>query len=116
MTEVKLELISDINIHLFIEKGMIGGISYIAKRYSKIDDSKEKKSFIYWDANNLYGWGISQTLPYGGFDLLNEKEINEVYLDYLSKNSPIGYILEVDPKYCSLHKSSIVFIITNKVL
>ena len=35
MTEIELELISDIDMHLFIEKGMRGGISYIAKRYSK---------------------------------------------------------------------------------
>ena len=42
---------------------------------------------------------MSQPLPYGGFDFLNEKEINEFCLDPISKNSPIGYILEVDLKY-----------------
>ena len=35
MTKIELELISDINVHLYIEKGMRGGISYIAKRHSK---------------------------------------------------------------------------------
>ena len=35
MTRTELELISDIDMHLFIEKGMRSGISYIAKRYSK---------------------------------------------------------------------------------
>ena len=71
MTKIELETISDIDVHLFIEKGMRGGIFYIAKRHSKINDcesSKEKKSIIYWDANNLYGWGMSNPLPYGGFD------------------------------------------------
>ena len=34
-TEIKLELISDIDLYLFIEKGIKGCISYIAKRYSK---------------------------------------------------------------------------------
>ena len=38
MTGIKLDLISDINMHLFIEKGMRGGISYIAKRYSKANN------------------------------------------------------------------------------
>ena len=38
MTKVKLELISDIDMHLFIEKGMRGGISYIAKRHSKANN------------------------------------------------------------------------------
>ena len=45
-----LKTISDIDVHLFIEKGMRGGTSYIAKRHSKINDcenSKEKKSIIY---------------------------------------------------------------------
>ena len=49
MTGVELELISDIDKHLFIEKGMRGRISYIAKRHSKIKecDNKEKSlSFI----------------------------------------------------------------------
>ena len=35
MTDVKLDKISDIDMYLFIEKGLRGGISYIAKRYSK---------------------------------------------------------------------------------
>ena len=38
ITRVKLEKIHDINVHLFIEKGMRGGISYIAKRYCKINE------------------------------------------------------------------------------
>ena len=52
MTRVKLEKIHDINVHLFMEKGMRGGTSYIAKSYSIIN---EKKSIMYWDANDLYG-------------------------------------------------------------
>ena len=38
MTEIELELISDIDIYLFVEKGMRGGISYIAKRHSKANN------------------------------------------------------------------------------
>ena len=60
MTRVELELISGINTHLFMEKGIRGGISYICKRYSKIEDcdsnkKKKKKSIRYWGASNLYG-------------------------------------------------------------
>ena len=62
MTGIELELISNINIHLFIEKGR-RGISYIAKRYSKAnnkyvknyDSTKENIFITYFDANNLYG-------------------------------------------------------------
>ena len=35
MTGIDLDLISDIDMHLFIEKGIRGGSSYIAKSYSK---------------------------------------------------------------------------------
>ena len=66
MTGVKLEKISDIDKYLFIEKGLRGGISYIAKRYAKANnkymndyDSKKPSKFItYLDMNNLYGWGL----------------------------------------------------------
>ena len=38
MTEIKLELISDIKMPLFIEKRMREGISYIPKRYNKANN------------------------------------------------------------------------------
>ena len=62
MTGIKLELISDVDMHLFIEKGMRGGISYISKRHNKVDG--DDKFIMYWDANNLYGWAMNQPLPY----------------------------------------------------
>ena len=58
---------------------------------------------MYLDANFLYGWGISQPLPYGEFDWLNKHENNELDLDFISENSSIGYLLEVDPS--QLHDS-----------
>ena len=62
ITGIKLELISDIDMHYLIEKGMKGGISYIAKRHSKAnnkhgkdyDSSEESMFIIFLDANNLY--------------------------------------------------------------
>ena len=67
MTGTELELISDIDMLLFIEKRMRGGISYIAKRNSKANnkymecyDSSEKIKYItYLDANNLYRSAMS---------------------------------------------------------
>ena len=54
---------------------MRGGISYIAKRHSKAnnkymkyyDSSKKRKFIMYLNVNNLYGWEMSQYLPYSGF-------------------------------------------------
>ena len=85
MTGIELELISDTDMHLFIEKGMRGGISYSAKRHSKAnnrymkdyDSDKEKTFMMYLDANNLYVWTMSQYLPYGNFKWMSEKEINK---------------------------------------
>ena len=94
-------------MHLFIEKRMRGGISYIAKRYSKpinkymkyYDSSKESKCITYLDANNLYGWAMSQYLPYSGFKWLYKKEISKFGLNSISENNFVGYILEVDLEY-----------------
>ena len=107
MTGIELELISDIDMHLVIEKGRRGGISYIAKRYSKANnkymtdyDSSEKNIFIiYLEANNLYGWAISNYLPYGEFEWLSQEEIQNFDVNSISKNSFAGYILEFDLEY-----------------
>ena len=82
MTRIELELILDIDMHLLIEKGMRGGLSYIAKRHSKVNNKylecygsgKESKNITYLEPNNLYGGAMSQYLPYSGFKLLNQKE------------------------------------------
>ena len=76
MTGVKLEKISDIDMYLFLEKWLKRGISYIAKRhaeaknkYAKDYDSKKLPTFItYLDKNNLYGWAMSEYLPYSKFN------------------------------------------------
>ena len=87
MTDIKLELITDIDMFQFIEKGMRGGISYIANRYGKAnnkymkeyDEKASSKYIMYLDANNLYGWAMSQYLPTGGFRWMTEKQIIETF-------------------------------------
>ena len=74
-TAIELELLTDYDQHLFIEKGMRGGISMASKRHAKAnnpgvpgyDPSEEHNHIMYYDANNLYGWAMSQPLPYSGF-------------------------------------------------
>ena len=97
MTGIELEKISNIDTHLFLGKGMRGGISYISKRYSKSDDNN---TIMYWDANNLYGWAMIRSLPVSDFKFLSNREINNFDLNSISQNSSIGYILEVDLEYC----------------
>ena len=108
MTGIKLELISDVDVHLFIEKGMRGGIPYISKRHSKVDE--DNKFIMYWDMNNLYGFAMIQPMPYCDFNFLTKKEINKFDLDSIGENIPIGYILEVDLEYCKNYMIVIVII------
>ena len=107
MTDIKLELMTDIDMFQFIEKGMRGGISYIANRYGKAnnrymkeyDEKASSKYIMYLDANNLYGWAMSQYLPTGGFRWMTEKQISNLDLAKYKENSKKGLILEVDSEY-----------------
>ena len=57
----------------------------------------------YLDMNNLYGWAISEYLPYEGFKWL--KNIDEFDVMSINEKSLTGYLLEVDLKYPNkLHK------------
>ena len=107
MTKVELEKVSDDDIHLFIEKGMRGSISFVNKRYSKANNqycrdynkNKPENFIFYLDINNLYGDPMIQYLPYGGFKWV--KINNEIVNRVLNKSdtSLHGYFLEVDLDY-----------------
>ena len=107
MTDITLELMVDIDMFQFIEKGMRGGVSYIANRYGKAnnkymkeyDEKAPSKYIMYLDANNLYGWAMSQYLPTGGFRWMTEKQINNIDLAKYNYDSKKGLILEVDLEY-----------------
>ena len=75
-TEVKLELLTNNNMLLMVEKGTRGGICQAIHRYAKASnkymknyDKNTTSSYLtYLDANNLYGWAMSQKLPVNGFE------------------------------------------------
>ena len=107
MTDIKLELMTDIDMFQFIEKAMRGGVSYIASRYGKAnnkymktyDEKAPSKYIMYLDANNLYGWAMSQYLPTGGFRWMTKNQIDKIDLAKYKKDSDKGLILEVDLAY-----------------
>ena len=107
MTNIKLELMTDVDMFQFIEKGMRGGVSYIANRHGKASNKYMKeynekapsKYIMYQDANNLYGWAMSQYLPTGNFKWMSERGIKKIDLGKYSADSKRGLILEVDLEY-----------------
>ena len=107
-TEVKLELLTDYDMILMIEKGIRGGICQAIHRYAKANNKYMKNydkniessylmSLICMDANNLYGWAMSQKLPVNGFEwVINLSKFDERFIKNYDENSDKGYFLEVE--------------------
>ena len=70
-------------------------------KYMNNYDKKIDSSYIeYLDANNLYGWAMSQKLPVNGFKWENDlSRFNERFIKNYNENSDIGYFLEVNIDY-----------------
>ena len=108
-TRVKLELLSKekSDIYLTIEESIRGGITSVVKRKAEAKDNTN--SLLYLDANNLYGWAMSQELPYGDFKFMSGVEqLNCVDLNrttanvlnlILSRPDGIGYTFKCDIVY-----------------
>ena len=100
ITGVELELLTDTDMLLMVEKGIRGGVSMISNRYGKANNkymgdkfvvSEISKYIMYLDANNLYGWAMSKPLPTQGFKWMKDNE--------LEKWEKYSCILEVDLEY-----------------
>ena len=104
-TGVKLELLTDIDMLLMVEKGIWGGICRAIHRYVTANNKYTKsydKSIIssylmYLDVNNFYGWAMSQKLPVNGFKWIKVlSKFDELFIKNYGQNSIKEYFLEVD--------------------
>ena len=104
-TKIRLELLLDPDMLLMFERGIRGGITQSINRWAKANNPymgseyklcEPTKYLQYLDANNLYGWAMSQPLPTGGFKWVDVKpdEISK-----LTNAKDKRYLLEVDVRY-----------------
>jgi hypothetical protein len=107
MTEVKIELLQDIDMYLFLEDGIRGGLSLISNRYgcannkymSNYDCTQPSKFIMNYDFNNLYGLEMKQYLPISDYKWLENNEIEKFDIEKTTDDSDKGYILCVDLEY-----------------
>ena len=106
--ELKLELLTDIDMLLMVQKGIRGGICNTIYQYAKAnnkymkdyDKNKESSYLRYWDVNNLYGWAMSEKLPIKKFDWIEKtSQFNEDFVKNYNEKKDEGYFLEVDVQY-----------------
>jgi hypothetical protein len=93
-SKVSLDIIQDPDILLMVESGIRGGVSTITHRHAvannpylpKTYNKNKPNTYIpYLDANNLYGWAMSQYLPTGGFEWCKNSSRNKMSVNPLEK-------------------------------
>ena len=97
-TEIRLELLLDPDMLLMFERGIRGGITQSIHRWaeannpymgSEYNPGAPAKYLQYLDANNLYGWAMSQPLPTGGFRWV---DVSPDEIDELANHKDRGYL------------------------
>jgi hypothetical protein len=114
-----IELLTDLDMHIFFEQGMRGGIAVASHRYSKanpkyfyvggkrvpnpnFDPSSPSKYIVYLDANNLYGWAMMQLLPVSNFRWWAPEELTQLTEEMIRGWDPKGskgYALEISSRF-----------------
>ena len=114
-TNVKIELLTDEDMHLMFEKGIRGGVSQVIHRYATAnnkyminhDKNAPSNYLMHVDVNNLYGWAMSKKLPIDNFKWDNDLDkYTSDFIKNYDENCDTGYLLEVDIGYPEiLHES-----------
>ena len=106
-TEVKLDLLTDIDMLLMVEKGIRGGICHSIYQYAKAnnkymkdyDKNNEVSNLKYLDVNNLYSWAMLQKFPVNSFEWIEyTSQFNEDFIKNHNQEND-GYFFEADVQY-----------------
>ena len=101
-TGIKMELFTDMSMHNYAEQAKRGGITMASRRHfhannpkcNNFNPKKPKSWLMYVDANNLYGWAMSQYLPTGNYkweyseEFLNDSDNNQKVQNTILKKRP----------------------------
>lgn len=106
MTGIKMEL-TDLNMVASVEGMLRGGVCAVSHRHAKAnnprvagyDPTKPKKWLRYDDANNLYGWAMSQKLPVGNFKWGQISKWSEARIIAMKDDASHGAFFCVDLEY-----------------
>ena len=94
-TGINLQTLQDKYMSLLLEKNIRGGVSSVmGDRYVRSDESRK---ILYVDAKNLYGWVMSEYVPYNKINFDRDVKLKDI--SKTPDDSGIGYFIEVDMKY-----------------
>lgn len=98
-SRISIELIHESDICLLAMNNIRGGLSQVNIRHVSIAEDEDREHLLYIDANNLYGFAMSQPLPLGDYRLITAEEASSIDWRLLEAESEIGYLVEVDLDY-----------------
>ena len=126
--QFEIELLTDMDMYLFYEKSIRGGISQISKRYATANNKYMQnynndltdEYILYLDANNLYGDSMTKYLPLSDFkwsqneklminkDIKNYQDHEKLkqYILSIPDNSKIGFTISCDLSYDQYDKNT----------
>ncbi len=103
LSQIQLQMLMDVDMLHFFEESIRGGISQCSGRFAKanvpgsqdFETDKPPMELAHLDANNLYGWAMSQPLPYDEFEWVPRSDWHKLGRE----GADYGYFMEVDMEY-----------------
>ena len=107
ITNVKLKLLTDVDMVLMVENGIRGGLTQVAHKYASADNKylpdynqNLKSTYLqYFDTNNLYGYTMTKKLSLNAFKWSDPIKYTSEFIKNYNDTCDEGYLLEVDVEY-----------------